>query len=118
MIKEILNVFSESDQSYADLIKNIDADRLKAAIHPTNKFRFTLEGVGVKISPEQQEAALAFGLRPANANIPVDASEESLFVKWQEQGVQDVVPRTSAMRSPDREVLLTLLRWFELNGSN
>jgi hypothetical protein len=26
-----------------------------------------------------------------------------------------VVPRTSAMRNPDREVLLTLLRWFDLN---
>ncbi len=70
------------------------------------------------LSPEQQEAALAYGLRPANPDIPVDANEESLFVKWQEQGVQEVVPRTSAMRSPDRDVLLTLLRWFELNGSN
>jgi hypothetical protein len=70
------------------------------------------------LSPEQQEAALAYGLRPANADIAVDASEESLFVKWQEQGVQEVVPRTSAMRSPDRDVLLTLLRWFELNGSD
>jgi hypothetical protein len=29
--------------------------------------------------------------------------------------VQTVVPRTSAMRSPDRDVLLALLRWFELN---
>jgi len=26
-----------------------------------------------------------------------------------------VVPRTAAMRNPDREALLTLLRWFELN---
>jgi hypothetical protein len=25
------------------------------------------------------------------------------------------VPRTTAMRSPDRDVLLALLRWFELN---
>jgi hypothetical protein len=63
----------------------------------------------------QQQAALVFGLRPANPNIPVDATPESLFVKWQDRGVQPVVPRTSAMRSPDREVLLTLLRWFELN---
>ena len=31
------------------------------------------------------------------------------------EGVQPVVPRTTAMRSPDRDVLLTLLRWFELN---
>jgi len=54
MIKEILNVFSESNKSYPDLIKNIDADRLKESIHPTNKFRFKLEGVGVKITPTQQ----------------------------------------------------------------
>ena len=54
------------------------------------------------------------GLRPANPNIPVDATEESLFVRWQDQGVQPVVPRTTAMRSPDRDVLLALLRWFEL----
>ena len=67
------------------------------------------------LSPEQQQGALAYGLRPANPDVPVDASEDSLFVRWQEQGVQDVVPRTSAMRSPDRDVLLALLRWFELN---
>lgn len=63
----------------------------------------------------QQQAALAYGLRPANPNIPVDATSESLFVQWADRGVQPVVPRTSAMRSPDRDVLLTLLRWFELN---
>ncbi len=67
------------------------------------------------LSDEQQQAALEFGLRPANPNIAVDAVENSLFTQWQEQGVQSVVPRTSAMRSPDRDVLLTLLRWFELN---
>ncbi|MEZ4866675.1 MAG: substrate-binding domain-containing protein [Caldilineaceae bacterium] len=67
------------------------------------------------LSDEQQQAALAYGLRPANPNVGVDAAADSLFVKWKDQGVQQVVPRTSAMRSPDREVLLTLLRWFELN---
>ncbi len=69
------------------------------------------------LSDEQQKAALAYGLRPANPNIAVDASPDSLFVKWAERGVQPVVPRTSAMRSPDRDVLLALLRWFELNVS-
>jgi hypothetical protein len=69
------------------------------------------------LSDEQQQAALAYGLRPANPNIPVNATEDSLFVKWQDQGVLDVVPRTSAMRSPDRDTLLSLLRWFELNVS-
>jgi hypothetical protein len=63
----------------------------------------------------QQQAALAYGLRPAAPDVPVDATEESLFVTWGDSGVQPVVPRTSAMRSPDRDTLLALLRWFELN---
>lgn len=67
------------------------------------------------LSDEQQKAALAYGLRPANPNIPVDASDESLFVKWADRGVLPVVPRTTAMRSPDRDTLLALLRWFDLN---
>lgn len=67
------------------------------------------------LSDEQQVAALAYGLRPAASNISVDAAEDSLFVEWADQGVQPVVPRTTAMRSPDRDVLLALLRWFELN---
>lgn len=67
------------------------------------------------LSDAQQQAALAYGLRPANPNIPVDAADESLFIQWRDQGVQPVVPRTTAMRSPDRDVLLALLRWFELN---
>lgn len=67
------------------------------------------------LSDEQQTAALAYGLRPANPNIPVDASDESLFTKWADRGVLPVVPRTTAMRSPDRDTLLALLRWFDLN---
>lgn len=67
------------------------------------------------LSESEQQAALVYGLRPANPNVPVDATEDSLFVQWQDRGVQAVVPRTSAMRNPDREVLLTLLRWFDLN---
>lgn len=63
----------------------------------------------------QQEAALAYGLRPANPNVAVDANPESLFVKWQDRGVEPVVPRADAMRNPDRDVLLALLRWFDLN---
>ncbi len=70
------------------------------------------------LSEDQQKAALAYGLRPANPNVPVDATAESLFVRWRDQGVQPVVPRSDAMRSPNREVLLTLLRWFELNVTN
>ena len=46
--------------------------------------------------------------------MPIDAPD-SLFAKWQKQGVTIVVPRSTSMRSPDREVLLALLRWFDLN---
>jgi hypothetical protein len=67
------------------------------------------------LSEEQQENALAYGLRPANPEVAVDAIPESLFVKWEDRGVEPVVPRADAMRSPDRDVLLALLRWFELN---
>jgi len=66
------------------------------------------------LSPEVQEKALAWGLRPASPQVPVDGPD-SLFVQWQDQGVTTVVPRTTRMHSPDREVLLALLRWFDLN---
>jgi hypothetical protein len=67
------------------------------------------------LSEPQQEAALAYGLRPANPSVPVDASPDSLFVKWEDRGVEPIVPRADAMRSPNRDVLLALLRWFDLN---
>jgi len=67
------------------------------------------------LSEEQQKNALAYGLRPANPDVAVDADPESLFVRWEDRGVEPVVPRADAMRSPNRDVLLALLRWFELN---
>jgi hypothetical protein len=67
------------------------------------------------LSQDEQKEALAYGLRPANPNVAVTDSPDSLFVKWQDRGVQPIVPRTTAMRSPDRDVLLALLRWFDLN---
>ncbi|HQE92311.1 MAG TPA: substrate-binding domain-containing protein [Anaerolineae bacterium] len=70
------------------------------------------------LGEEQQKAALAYGLRPTNPNVSLDATPESLFVKWKDRGVEMVVPRSDAMRNPDREVLLALLRWFELNVAN
>ena len=66
------------------------------------------------LSESVQREALAYGLRPANPNVPV-TGEGSLFDQWAGQGVVAVVPRTTAMRSPDREVLQALLRWFDLN---
>jgi hypothetical protein len=66
------------------------------------------------LSADVQEKALAYGLRPANPEVPV-TGEGSLFDQWAGQGVLGVVPRTTAMRSPDRDVLQALLRWFDLN---
>ncbi|MBN1314126.1 MAG: substrate-binding domain-containing protein [Anaerolineales bacterium] len=65
------------------------------------------------LSTPIQEQALKYGLRPVSASVPVD-SPDSLFTKWQSQGAQLVVPRTTAMRSPDRDVLQDLLRFFDL----
>ncbi len=62
-----------------------------------------------------QTQALVYGLRPANPNVTVDATPDSLFVKWQAQGVLKVIDRTTSMKSPDRDVLTNLLRWYELN---
>ena len=66
------------------------------------------------LTPEVQQAALAYGLRPANPDVPI-TGQNSLFDQWGSQGVLGVVPRTTAMRSPDRDVLQALLRWFDLN---
>jgi hypothetical protein len=62
-----------------------------------------------------QKRALAYGLRPANPSVKVDASPDSLFVKWANQGVLPIVPRSTSMKSPDRDVLTNLLRWYQLN---
>jgi ABC-type Fe3+ transport system substrate-binding protein len=67
------------------------------------------------LSTAVQKEAVSYGLRPTNPDVPVTEASESPFVRWQAQGVATVVPRTSAMRAPDRDVLQTLLRWFELN---
>jgi len=66
------------------------------------------------LSEDMQQKALAYGLRPANPNVPI-TGQGSLFDQWAEQGVLGIVPRTTAMRSPDRDVLQALLRWFDLN---
>ncbi len=66
------------------------------------------------LQPEIQKRAAELGLRPANAEVSI-TDPGSLFVEWEDQGAMIVVPRTTRMRSPDREVLLALLRWFDLN---
>jgi hypothetical protein len=66
------------------------------------------------LTPDVQEMALARGFRPANLEVEI-TGPDSLFTRWESQGAMTVVPRTTRMRSPDRDVLQALLRWFELN---
>lgn len=73
-----------------------------------------LEFENFLLSEEMQQDALVRGLRPVNPNVPLDASG-SLFVQWQDQGVMLVVPRTTRMKSPDRDTLVGLLQWFDRN---
>ena len=64
------------------------------------------------LSQKVQAQALAYGLRPVHPDVTVDAPD-SLFTRWREQGAAVFVERTTAMRSPDRDVLLALLAWFD-----
>ncbi|MBI5563509.1 MAG: substrate-binding domain-containing protein [Chloroflexi bacterium] len=66
------------------------------------------------LSKPVQEKAVVYGLRPVNAEVSVDRPD-SPFTRWKDAGITPVVQRTSAMRSPDRDVLQSLLRWFDLN---
>ncbi len=66
------------------------------------------------LTPAVQAEAAKRGLRPANTEVPID-TPDSPFTKWQKQGITIVPGATTRMSSPDREVLLALLRWFDLN---
>lgn len=66
------------------------------------------------LTPEMQKLAVQAGLRPVTNDVNVTEGD-NLFTKWQSQGVAAVVPRTTRMASPSRDVLLALLRWFDLN---
>jgi hypothetical protein len=64
------------------------------------------------LSKEVQTQALEHGLRPVHDEVSVDVPD-SLFTRWKDQGAATFVERTTAMRSPDRDVLLALLAWFD-----
>jgi len=66
------------------------------------------------LSEDVQTQAISHGLRPVSGQISVDRPD-SPFVQWQANGVTPVVERSTAMRNPSRDVLLALLRWFDLN---
>ena len=73
-----------------------------------------LEFQSFLLSDEIQAQAVQYGLRPVSASVTVD-QPDSPFARWAAQGVAPIVSRTEAMRPPDRDVLLALLRWFDLN---
>ncbi|MBI1801771.1 MAG: substrate-binding domain-containing protein, partial [Chloroflexi bacterium] len=66
------------------------------------------------LSAAVQSTATQRGLRPANTEVAITGGD-SLFAKWKDQGALVIVPRTTRMRPPDRDTLLSLLRWFDLN---
>ena len=66
------------------------------------------------LTPEMQKLAVQQGLRPVINDVSITEGD-TLFKKWESQGVEAVVPRTTRMASPSRDVLLALLRWFDLN---
>jgi hypothetical protein len=66
------------------------------------------------LTPDMQKLAVQEGLRPVTNDVNVTEGD-TLFSKWSGQGVEAVVPRTTRMASPSRDVLLALLRWFDLN---
>jgi|YNPNPStandDraft_1061719.scaffolds.fasta_scaffold03741_2 hypothetical protein len=66
------------------------------------------------LTTEIQRLAVQQGLRAVNNEVSVTEGD-TLFTRWQSQGVEAVVPRTTRMASPSRDVLLALLRWFDLN---
>jgi len=66
------------------------------------------------LSEPVQKLAVAQGLRPVNPKISV-TDGDTLFTRWQAQGVLPIVKRADAMRFPNRDILQALLRWFQLN---
>ncbi len=69
------------------------------------------------LTADIQRLAVQGGLRPVNNEVSITAGD-TLFTQWQSQGVEAIVPRTTRMNSPSRDVLLALLRWFDLNVGN
>jgi hypothetical protein len=66
------------------------------------------------LSPDAQKLAVKEGLRPVNSQVSITEGE-NLFTQWKGQGIEAVVPRTTRMTTPSRDVLQALLRWFDLN---
>jgi hypothetical protein len=66
------------------------------------------------LNADMQRLAVQSGLRPVINEVGVTEGD-TMFSTWRSQGVEAIVPRTTRMASPSRDVLLALLRWFDLN---
>lgn len=67
------------------------------------------------LSEAQQRKAVAFGLRPADGTLPVDAVADSPFERWQRLGVQKEGTGIDEMYPTPRELLAALDLWRELD---
>lgn len=50
LINEMINVLSQSNEGYEDLVKKVDVPALEQILDKKQKFRFAFEGVGKKMS--------------------------------------------------------------------
>lgn len=69
LIKEIINVFSQSNVSFEDLVKRVDVQALEKVLAEKKKFRFLFEAVGSKMSSETQRHVIELF-----RELPFDAS--------------------------------------------
>lgn len=69
------------------------------------------------LSEAEQRKAVEFGLRPVTAGVMVHAGDDSLTADWEKLGMEWEVPNAEAMLAPSRDVVLALLRWYELNAT-
>ena len=62
-------MFSQTNVSYEELIKQVDTQALKKALEEKKKFRFLFEGIGKKLSSETQKKVIEMF-----RDLPFDAS--------------------------------------------
>lgn len=86
LIKEIIDVFSQSNGCYEKLVKNVDLERLQPVIDKKLPFRFLVEGIGKKISSTfQKELIEKFSELPFDKEL-VNLVDYKLVYKIIENG--------------------------------
>lgn len=69
LIKEVIDVISEA-KSYPELLENVDKVKLYPLLESGKSFKFSIEGIGRKISQKEQvEIMESFGIFPFQKNI-------------------------------------------------